>query len=109
MVAALSAQFSAAVADTNGSGGLLSELTKGGLPPRAGYLLLVGFGLMLTWAFSVFEIISYASRAFALYYGCQAIIAAGQARKNGAGGKALLFAALGVLGGLVAVFGAAVE
>ncbi|MEP3441802.1 MAG: hypothetical protein ABJN72_10045 [Sulfitobacter sp.] len=109
MVAALSAQFSAAVADTNGSGGLLSELTKGRLPPRAGYLLLVGFGLMLTWAFSVFEIISYASRAFALYYGCQAIIAAGQARKNGAGGKALLFAALGVLGGLVAVFGAAVE
>lgn len=110
LVAALSAQFSAAVADTNGSGGLLSELTAGKLPPRAGYLLLVGVGLMLTWAFSVFEIISYASRAFALYYGCQAVIAAIQARNAGAGiGKVSLFTGLGVLGLLVAVFGTAIE
>lgn len=110
LVAALSAQFSAAVADTNGSGGLLSELTGGKLPPRAGYLLLVGVGLMLTWAFSVFEIISYASKAFALYYGCQAVIAAVQARNVAAGtGKVMLFTSLGILGLLVAVFGAAIE
>lgn len=110
LVAALSAQFSAAVADTNGSGGLLVELTKGRLSPRAGYLLLVGVGLMLTWAFSVFEIISYASRAFALYYACQAALAAVQARENaGARGKVTLFGALAVLGVLVALFGAAIE
>lgn len=68
IIAALSAQFSAAVADTNGSGGLLAELTRGRQSTRASYGVLVGCGLVLTWAFSVFEIIGYASRAFAMYY-----------------------------------------
>ena len=72
IAAAISAQFSAAVADTSGSGGLLTELTRWRISSRAGYAVLVIVGLCLTWTLSVFEIIGYASRAFALYYALQA-------------------------------------
>ena len=54
VAAALSAQFSAAVADTNGSGGLIAELSRGRISPRVGYTLLVGIGLLLTWTANVF-------------------------------------------------------
>jgi hypothetical protein len=48
----------------------------------------VGGGLALTWTANVFEIISYASRAFAPYYALQAMIAA-TGSKNPANGRAL--------------------
>jgi hypothetical protein len=54
VAAALSAQFSAAVADTSGSGGLFSELSGGRVSPRAAYTGLVVIGLTLTWAADVF-------------------------------------------------------
>ncbi|KIN73637.1 APC family permease [Sulfitobacter guttiformis] len=110
LVAAMSAQFSAAVADTNGSGGLLTELTRGRLSARAGYSVLVACGLVLTWAFSVFEIIGYASRAFAIYYALQSFIAARRAAAHpSARKKAVLFAMLAMLGILIAVFGESAE
>lgn len=110
IVAAISAQFSAAVADTGGSGGLITELTKGWIPPRVGYALLVGIGLVLTWMMSVFEIISYASRAFAFYYALQAFIAAkGSYSQSGVTYKGIGFAALGVIGLAIVIFGTSVE
>jgi hypothetical protein len=110
IIAAISAQFSAAVADTGGSGGLIAELTKGKISPRAGYGVLVGIGLLLTWAMSVFEIISYASRAFAFYYALQAFIAAkGCWSENGWSFKGIGFAALGILGLAIVAFGTSVE
>lgn len=110
IVAAISAQFSAAVADTGGSGGLIAELTKGRIPAKAGYGVLVGIGLVLTWAMSVFEIISYASRAFAFYYALQAFIAAkGSWSQNGWSYKGIGFATLGILGLAIVVFGTPVE
>ncbi|MCF6232963.1 MAG: hypothetical protein L3J36_07690 [Rhodobacteraceae bacterium] len=110
ITAALSAQFSAAVADTGGSGGLLAELTGGRISVRAGYALLVALGLGLTWMMSVFEIIGYASRAFALYYAIQALIAARAALgQPGSRGKGILFSGLFVLGLAIAVFGTSVE
>lgn len=110
IAAAISAQFSAALADTSGSGGLLSELTKGRITPRAGYTILCAAGLYLTWMMSVFEIISYASRAFAFYYALQAFIAAkGTFCSNGKSSQFIAFVSLGVIGLAIAVFGAAVE
>tara|TARA_R110002167_G_scaffold83012_5_gene226088 strand:- start:736 stop:1932 length:1197 start_codon:yes stop_codon:yes gene_type:complete len=110
IIAAISAQFSAAVADTGGSGGLIAELTKGRISPRAGYGVLVGIGLLLTWAMSVFEIISYASRAFAFYYALQAFIAAkGCWLETGRSFKGIGFAVLGILGFAIVVFGTSVE
>lgn len=39
IAAAISAQFSATVADTSGSGGLLTELTRGRISSRARYAI----------------------------------------------------------------------
>lgn len=110
VAAALSAQFSAAVADTSGSGGLLAEVTGGRLTPRIGYSLLVAVGLVLTWALNVFEIISYASRAFALYYALQAAIAAAAAwQRPEHHVKAVGFMALALLGLAILILGTPVE
>lgn len=110
VAAALTAQFSAAIADTSGSGGLVAELTGGRVTERQAYALLVGIGLALTWTIHLFEIISYASRAFAIYYAIQSAIAAVSAHK--AGGqwrKVSLFSVLTVLGLMIAVFGTPAE
>ena len=106
VAAALSAQFSAAVADTSGSGGLIAELTGGKISPRQAYALLVASGLALTWFANIFEIIAYASRAFALYYAIQAAIAAIGARRAmpRAG-----YTALAVLGLAITLLGRSVE
>lgn len=111
VLAALAAQFSAAIADTSGSGGLVEELTRGRMTARYGYALLVAIGLLLTWEADVFKIIAYASRAFAIYYTLQSAIAARRAliipgtpcsRKIG-------FSLMVVFGAMVAVFGNDVE
>jgi hypothetical protein len=109
VAAALSAQFSAAVADTSGSGGLIVELTKGRVSARQGYAILVGIGLIMTWTYDVFQIISHASRAFAFYYALQAAIAALTARRQKHTGKAILFTAAALLAALIVIFGRAVE
>ena len=74
-----------------------------------GYAALVAAGLTLTWGMSVFEIVSYASRAFAFYYALQSSIAAKAAVKHGQTARAGLFAGLGVLGLAILIFGAPVE
>lgn len=108
--AALSAQFSAAVADTSGSGGLVEELSRSRISIRQGYAILVGLGLALTWSLSVFQIVSYASRAFAVYYALQSVIAALSAwRGDVRRWRAPFFAALALLGFTIAIFGTAIE
>lgn len=109
VVAALSAQFSAAIADTNGSGGLMVETTKGIVKEKSAYVLLVGIGILLTWMANIFEIISYASRAFALYYALQSSIAAIRASQRLHPWQTAGFAILALLGAAVAVFGTPVE
>ncbi len=108
--AALAAQFSAAIADTSGAGGLIEELTRRRLKSRDAYAVLVAVGLLLTWAIDIFQIIAYASRAFALYYGMQAAIAAVTAAKTPRLHRAKWFyGALAILGFAIAIFGRAVE
>lgn len=109
VAAALSAQFSAAVADTSGSGGLIAEISGNRVSPRQAYTLLVAVGVTLTWSFNIFEIISYASRAFAAYYALQAMIAAITAYAERRHGAASAFAALSCLGIGIALFGQPVE
>ncbi|MCB1394905.1 MAG: hypothetical protein H6898_03155 [Rhodobacter sp.] len=108
VVAALAAQFSAAVADTSGSGGLLAEVSANRLKPRQSYAITVAIGLLITWNADVFQIIAYASRAFAAYYAVQAGLAAWRAWPV-APGKAAGFAALAILGVLIVAFGTPVE
>ena len=70
----LMSQFSAAVADTIGAGGLLWKETKGKISSRLGYLLTTIIGVILVWSANIFEIIAYASKAFAFYYLLQTLI-----------------------------------
>ncbi len=109
VAAALSAQLSAAVADTAGSGGLIAELTAGRITSRQGYAVLVTVGLLLTWTTNVFQIISYASRAFALYYALQAAIATVGAWRDRDAARIALFGAATVLAAAIVVFGRSVE
>jgi hypothetical protein len=107
VAAALSAQFSAAIADTSGAGGLVAELTRRRISQRQAYAVLVAAGIALTWTANVFQIISYASRAFALYYAIQSAIAA--THKDLPAPKRLGFAALAVLGVAITLLGTSVE
>lgn len=107
VAAALSAQFSAAIADTSGAGGLVAELTRRRISPRQAYAVLVAAGIALTWSANVFQIISYASRAFALYYAIQAAIAASHTDLPAP--KRLGYTALAALGLAITLLGSSVE
>ena len=74
-VAAIGSQFSAAVADNEGAGGLIEDITHSKVPIRYAYLLILLVTVVLAWSTNVNEIISYASRAFALYYTLQCAVA----------------------------------
>lgn len=73
--AALMSQFSAAVADTGGGGGLLCENSGRRLSTRVCYLGIGICAILLVWAVDLIEIITLASRAFAFYYFLQALLA----------------------------------
>jgi hypothetical protein len=75
VLAAVMSQFSAAVADTAGAGGLITEESRGRITTNFAYLAVVGFGVILVWTTEIFEIIALASRAFAAYYLAQAFVA----------------------------------
>ena len=75
IVAAIMSQFSAAVADTVGAGCLASESTSGKLQTNKGYLVVSIFAIILVWTADLLEIISVASRAFAIYYLLQCLVA----------------------------------
>ena len=74
-VAAIGSQFSAAVADNSGAGGLLADLLHHKIRLRTIYLLILVVTIVLTWQTNVNAIIAYASRAFALYYALQCGVA----------------------------------
>jgi heme A synthase len=61
IIAAVMSQFSAAVADTAGSDGLISEFTRRRINPSMRYLLVILLAIGITWTTSIFEIITIAS------------------------------------------------
>lgn len=75
VIAAFCSQFSAAVADTVGSGGLMVAITEKQVfvqrPARTDYFIVAGLALILTWLTDVVEIVSIASRVFAVFYSLQ--------------------------------------
>jgi hypothetical protein len=74
-VAVIGSQFSAAVADNSVAGGLLEDITHHKVPVRYAYLLILLVTVALTWETDVNGIIAYASRAFALFYMLQCVVA----------------------------------
>ena len=79
---ALIAQFDAAVADAQGGSGLLEELSRRRIPQGLGYWIIAAGGLLILWSSNIFEVIVYASKAFALYYALQGAVAALTALKH---------------------------
>ncbi|WP_115718946.1 hypothetical protein [Gallaecimonas mangrovi] len=108
-IAAIGSQFSAAVADTSGAGGLIEDIAHKKLPVRYAYLAIIIITVMLTWRTNVNEIIAYASRAFALFYMLQcsvAFVVAWQRRAMPKRGRYLAgFALLTCLCALIFAFG----
>ena len=74
-IAAMGSQFSAAVADNEGAGGLIQDITHKKVSTRSTYMLILIVTIVLTWETNVNEIIAYASRAFALFYMMQCMVA----------------------------------
>jgi len=81
-IAAIGSQFSAAVADDEGAGGLIEDITHHKVRVRYAYLLILVVTVVITWETNVNQIIAYASRAFALYYMLQSIVAFLVARQS---------------------------
>ena len=99
-VAAIGSQFSAAVEDNSGAGGLIEDITHRKLPIRYAYLLILLVTVVLTWETDVNGIIAYASRAFALFYMLQCVVALLVARQAkdmpGRSWRMALFAGLAI-------------
>lgn len=74
-ITAIGSQFSAATADDAGCSGLLESIFKRRVPASFDYIIVSLMAIVLTWVTSVFQIISFASRAFALYYALQCVVA----------------------------------
>lgn len=105
-VAAAASQFSASVADSLGDVGLLEQITGGRVDPRHAYLLIAVVGIAILATLDVNGVIALASRAFALFYALQCVVAWEAARHREADkGKARAFMTLAILSAAVCVFG----
>ncbi len=75
VLAAIASQLSAATADTAGGSEMLTDRPRhrGG---NFGYPAVVLGAALVSWFANIFFIVSFASRAFAVYYLCQALLTA---------------------------------
>lgn len=105
-VSAVASQFSAAVADSIGNEGLIGQLTRGKVDPRHAYALIAVVAVAILITQDVNSVIALASRAFALFYALQCLVAWEAARKRPADiGKSWVFLFLSVLTATVCIFG----
>lgn len=96
ILTALASQLSAAVADMNGAGGLLSESTSRRLSVKIGNLVTAAAAIGLIWTSDIYEIITLASKMFVAFYALQSLQAAGSAWRVGKTARAGVYA-FGVL------------
>jgi len=113
IIGAATAQFSAAVADTLATGGLVEAATYGKIGHRHVYLAIMAVALLLLWTSHIFEIIAYASRAFAAYYAIQCVMAATHSAMSDSGSRRIRrvvwFAFLSLVMMLTVLFGIPAE
>jgi hypothetical protein len=108
-IGALASQSSAAIADTIGAGGLLSDITNGRIPVRYTYPWIAAVSAIVTWETNVFTLIAFASRCFALYYALQCLVATLSAHERGLRWRAGGFALLMVVCAAIVLFGTPAE
>lgn len=73
--AAIFSQFSAAIADTIGGTGNVRDRTDGKFPERWIYAAILSVALVLTWSADTAQVLVFASKAFAFFYGLQCLVA----------------------------------
>lgn len=86
LIGAVSSQMSAAIADSIGSGGLLVEVSRRKLGVRGAFIAASALSIAVVWLTDPFSVIALSSRAFALFYAAQAILALWVSLRTGAGG-----------------------
>ena len=73
---AVFSQFSAAVADTVGAGGIIAQETASKqFTKKRSYAAIAAAAAAVIWLSDVFTVMAFASRSFAVYYGIQCVIA----------------------------------
>ncbi|GAB6065855.1 hypothetical protein JCM9492_09470 [Aquifex pyrophilus] len=105
----LMSQFSAAVADTIGAGGLINKETHGRVSSKLGYLMVATIDTVIVWSLNVFEIIAFASKAFAFYYLLQTLISLILSLKEGRLFTSFFFFILSLLLAFVVILGRSAE
>lgn len=102
---AIASQLSASVADSIGASGLVTETTGGRVDARHSYLLIGAVAILVIWATDVVSVVTLASRAFALFYAMECLVAALLARQRGDRARAGWYAVLAAGCAAVAVLG----
>ncbi len=105
LAGAVSSQLSAAVADSIGSGGLVNEVSRRRISVPVAFTLAGALAVLVVWLTDPFQVVALSSRAFALFYAMQCVLALLVSARHGAGSPArrLGFVAVGAIC-LVAVF-----
>ena len=106
---AIASQFSAAVADSIDASGLVSDATHRFVDTRHAYLIIGAVSAFVIWETNVVSLVALASRAFALFYAMQCVVAVLVARGNGRNATTNWFGLLALLSLAVAVFGIPAE
>ena len=111
LIGAAFSQVSAAVADSIGSSGLLCEVSRDRLSLRQAFVLAGALAIAVVWLTDPYEIIALASRAFALFYALQCVLAVMVSVRSGAGGifRIAGFALIGAICVIAMVAGAPAE
>ncbi|WP_267395774.1 MULTISPECIES: hypothetical protein [unclassified Sphingomonas] len=86
LVGAVSSQLSAAIADSIGSGGLMIEVSRRRLGVRGAFLTASALSIAVVWLTDPFSVIALSSRAFALFYAMQAVLAVWVSFRSQVGG-----------------------
>ncbi|MBB4619995.1 hypothetical protein [Sphingomonas abaci] len=105
LAGAVSSQLSAAVADSIGSGGLVNEVSRRRISVPLAFTLAGALAVLVVWLTDPFQVVALSSRAFALFYAMQCVLALLVSVRSGTGSMLYRvgFVAIGVIC-LVAVF-----
>jgi hypothetical protein len=85
LVGAVSSQLSAAIADSIGSGGLIVEVSRRKLGIRGAFIGASALSIAVVWLTDPFTVIALSSRAFAIFYALQAMLALWVSLRTGKG------------------------
>lgn len=111
LIGAVSSQLSAAIADSIGSGGLMIEVSRRKLGVRTAFIAAIALSIAVVWLADPFSVIALSSRAFALFYAMQAVLAFWVSLRTKAGSSWARtgFALVGLVCLVAAVAGAPAE